>query len=92
MRGWLLWMLALLALPSWAAHGLGMGYEPKYPASFTHFDYVNPNAPKGGDLTLSAAGSFDKLNPFTLRGVPRWAWATAPTASCSPSTACSSIR
>ncbi|KQX87527.1 extracellular solute-binding protein [Variovorax sp. Root473] len=70
MRGWLLWMLALLALPSWAAHGLGMGYEPKYPASFTHFDYVNPSAPKGGDLTLSAAGGFDKLNPFTLRGVP----------------------
>ncbi|GAB3484035.1 ABC transporter substrate-binding protein [Polaromonas eurypsychrophila] len=47
-----------------------MGYQPKYPASFTHFDYVNPDAPKGGDLTLSASGSFDKLNPFTLRGRP----------------------
>lgn len=70
MRGWLLLILAFLALPAWAAHGLGMGYEPKYPASFTHFDYVNPDAPKGGELTLSASGSFDKLNPFTLRGRP----------------------
>lgn len=47
-----------------------MGYEPKYPASFKHFDYVNPDAPKGGHLTLSASGSFDKLNPFTLKGTP----------------------
>jgi microcin C transport system substrate-binding protein len=70
MRGWLFLILAFPALPAWAAHGLGMGYEPKYPASFTHFDYVNPDAPKGGDLTLSASGSFDKLNPFTLRGRP----------------------
>lgn len=54
----------------WAAHGLGMGYEPKYKAGFQHFDYVNPNAPKGGTLKLSASGSFDKLNPFTLRGRP----------------------
>ncbi|WP_256329002.1 extracellular solute-binding protein [Variovorax sp. YR634] len=59
-----------MALPSWAAHGLGMGYEPKYPASFKNFDYVNPDAPKGGELILSASGTFDKLNPFTLRGVP----------------------
>ena len=54
----------------WASHGLGMGYEPKYKAGFQHFDYVNPNAPKGGTLKLSASGSFDKLNPFTLRGRP----------------------
>jgi microcin C transport system substrate-binding protein len=47
---------------------MGMGYVPKYPANFQHFDYVNPDAPKGGQLTLSASGSFDKLNPFTLRG------------------------
>ena len=53
---------------SWAAHGLGMGYEPKYPPAFAHFDYVNPDAPKGGSLVLSASGSFDKLNPFTLKG------------------------
>jgi microcin C transport system substrate-binding protein len=64
-------MLAWLSvLPSWAAHGLGMGYEPKYKADFQHFDYVNPNAPKGGTLVLSANGNFDKLNPFTLKGRP----------------------
>lgn len=57
------------AQPSWAAHGLGMGYEPKYKANFQHFDYVNPNAPKGGTLVLQGNGSsFDKLNPFTVKG------------------------
>lgn len=57
------------AQPSWAAHGLGMGYEPKYKADFPHFDYVNPNAPKGGTLVLQGHGSsFDKLNPFTVKG------------------------
>ncbi|KQP06379.1 extracellular solute-binding protein [Pseudorhodoferax sp. Leaf265] len=61
---------ALLALPVGAASALGMGYTPKYAATFSHFDYVNPNAPKGGELVLSAAGGFDKLNPFTLRGTP----------------------
>ena len=65
-------LMALLflvcAAPVWAVHGMGMGYEPKYPAGFQHFDYVRPDAPKGGRLKLSANGSFDKLNPFTLRG------------------------
>src|SRR5690606_3055825 len=44
----------------------------KYPPGFTHFDYVNPAAPKGGDLYLANPGrstSFDKFNPFSLRGV-----------------------
>ncbi|WP_298926447.1 extracellular solute-binding protein [uncultured Ramlibacter sp.] len=68
MRGLLILLACVLAMPSWAAHGLGMGYAPKYPAGFTHFDYVNPDAPKGGRLVLSASGSFDKLNPFTLKG------------------------
>ncbi len=52
-----------------AAPSQAMGYTPKYPASFTHFDYVNPQAPKGGNLILSAYGSFDTLNPFTLKGI-----------------------
>ena len=45
---------------------------PKYPADFHHFDYVNPNAPKGGVLRLSNPDrrtSFDKFNPFTIKGV-----------------------
>src|SRR5690606_26492240 len=37
---------------------------------FPHFDYVNPHAPKGGRLRLSAQGSFDSLNPLIIRGTP----------------------
>ncbi|MGY8997634.1 MAG: extracellular solute-binding protein, partial [Alphaproteobacteria bacterium] len=40
----------------------------KYPADFPHFDYVNPDAPKGGDVKLWSFGGFDSLNPFTLKG------------------------
>lgn len=47
----------------------GMGYKPKYPPDFTHFDYVNPDAPKGGTLNLSAEGTFETLNPFLLKGL-----------------------
>jgi len=43
--------------------------EPKYKDGFSHFDYVNPNAPKGGELKLAALFSFDSLNPFILKGV-----------------------
>ena len=55
-----------------AAHAVAQFGAPKYPAGFTHFDYVNPEAPKGGTLTLSDTtnSSFDKLNPFTLKGKP----------------------
>jgi microcin C transport system substrate-binding protein len=42
--------------------------EPKYPANFNHFDYVNPDAPKGGTVHLSGIGSYDSFNPFALRG------------------------
>lgn len=44
--------------------------EPKYVASFSHFDYVNPEAPKGGTLTLAAIGTFDNFNRYALRGNP----------------------
>lgn len=53
---------------TYAHHGIALGYTPKYPATFTHFDYVNPDAPKGGRLTLPALGSFDSINPFTIKG------------------------
>ena len=42
----------------------------KYAADFTHFDYVNPDAPKGGSLRLHAIGSFDSLNPYIIKGKP----------------------
>lgn len=59
---------SLAASPTHAAPSLALGYTPKYPAQFRHFDYVNPAAPKGGGITLAIQGSFDKLNPFTLKG------------------------
>ena len=55
-----------------AAQGISQYGKPKYADGFAHFDYVNPNAPRGGTLTLPNPGqrtSFDKFNPFTLRGV-----------------------
>ena len=44
--------------------------ELKYPKGFSHFDYVNPEAPKGGSLKLSVVSNgFDSFNPFVIRGV-----------------------
>ena len=42
----------------------------KYVAEFPHFDYVNPNAPKGGKITLNGFGHFDSFNPFIIKGRP----------------------
>jgi len=50
-------------------HGLSKYGELKYSAGFMHFDYVNPNAFKGGRIKLAATGTFDKLNPFSLKGI-----------------------
>jgi microcin C transport system substrate-binding protein len=49
-------------------HALSLIGTPKYPADFSHFDYVNPDAPKGGRVRLSAVGSFDSLNPVFFKG------------------------
>lgn len=51
-----------------AAHGMAIDGNLKYPADFTRFDYVSAHAVKGGNLTLHAIGSFDKMNPYTLKG------------------------
>lgn len=51
-----------------AASAVALGYTPKYPTDYTHFEYVNPRAPKGGTFVLPAIGSFDRLNPFLLKG------------------------
>jgi len=61
------------AAPVWGAHAVAQFGAPKYPAGFDHFDYVDPHARRGGTLSLSATSqnsSFDKLNPFTLKGKP----------------------
>jgi microcin C transport system substrate-binding protein len=55
-----------------AGQGIAQYGKPKYLDGFAHFDYVNPNAPRGGTLVLPNPGqrtSFDKFNPFTLRGI-----------------------
>ena len=66
--------LPALTLPAAAqeattSHAIILHGEPKYPADFRHFDYANPDAPKGGEVILAAIGTFDSLNPFILRGV-----------------------
>jgi microcin C transport system substrate-binding protein len=56
-----------------AAHAVAQFGEPKYPADFTHFEYVNPAAPKGGQIRfaiISQNSGFDKFNPFSLKGKP----------------------
>ncbi|MGI9499295.1 MAG: ABC transporter substrate-binding protein, partial [Geminicoccaceae bacterium] len=52
------------------SHGIAMYDDLKYSPDVGHFDYVNPDAPKGGTLRLSASGSFDSFNPFILKGTP----------------------
>ena len=52
-----------------ATYGLSLFGDLKYGPDFAHFDYVEPNAPKGGTLHLATVGTFSTLNPFTLKGV-----------------------
>ena len=49
-------------------HGVAMHGNVKYEPNFTHFDYVNPDAPKGGVLKQSTFGGFDTFNPFSIKG------------------------
>ncbi len=49
-------------------HALSMYGDFKYPEKFTHFQYTNPNAPKGGVFKQASIGSFDSLNPFIVKG------------------------
>ncbi len=52
-----------------AVHAMSLHGDVKYGADFSHFDYTNPDAPKGGTLRMHAVGTFDTLNPFILKGV-----------------------
>ena len=69
-------LCALVASPlarageSYSGHAMTMyDTEPaKYGENFTHFDYVNPNAPKGGQIRLGAMGTFDSFNTFIAKG------------------------
>lgn len=61
--------VAAVAAVAEPRHGLSSFGDLKYPPDFPHFDYVNPDAPKGGEVRLRDIGSFDNLNPFILKGI-----------------------
>jgi microcin C transport system substrate-binding protein len=64
-------LLPCVAFPSQRVapvHAIAMHGKPKYGPDFEHFDYVNPDAPKGGALRLAASGTFDSFNPFIPKG------------------------
>ncbi len=58
------------ALAAAGSNGLSLFGELKYGPEFKNFDYVNPNAPKGGTMKFAAIGTYDTLNPFVVKGVP----------------------
>lgn len=65
-------LLLSCPLPAFASdgvHAIAMHGAPKYAADFTHFDYVNPDAPKGGTFKMSGAETFDTFNPFIPKGI-----------------------
>ncbi|MGR3760576.1 extracellular solute-binding protein [Roseobacteraceae bacterium NS-SX3] len=72
-------MAAALALPGRAqeaaaqegvtkSYGYSYFGNLDYPADFAHFSYVNPQAPKGGEISVAASGTFDSLNPYSRKG------------------------
>jgi microcin C transport system substrate-binding protein len=75
MRYLILPLLALFSLPAAAQEvtkspGIAMHGSVRYAPDFTHLDYTNPDAPKGGTLRLHDVGTFDSLNPFVVKGSP----------------------
>ncbi len=62
-------------------HGIAFFHDLKYPADYTHLDYLNPNAPKGGELVLPTQSAFNTLAPMSTRGVgaPQGFWFTSDT-------------
>ncbi len=67
----LLFLLLFCASDAWAAHAYSQFGDVKYPAGYKHFEWVNPDAPKGGEIELVPPlriTNFDKYNPFTLKG------------------------
>jgi len=61
-------LLSLPAIAQTAKSGIALHGDPKYGPDFQHFDYVNPDAPKGGELHMEGIGTFSTLNPYTLLG------------------------
>ena len=59
---------SIFTTSAFSAHGVSIDGKLKYPADFTRFDYASDQAVKGGMLTMHSLGSFDKMNPYTLKG------------------------
>ncbi|GKY86194.1 extracellular solute-binding protein [Sinisalibacter aestuarii] len=64
--------LAALAQDNVKSHAFSYFGTPKYAADFAHLDYVNPDAPKGGEIALWTMGTFDSFNPYSRKGVAAW--------------------
>jgi len=62
--------VAAVAAAAVGSYGLSLFGELQYPPGFKNFDYVNPNAPKGGMMKFAAIGTYDTLNPYIIKGVP----------------------
>src|SRR5256885_11222609 len=67
MRHWMIssLLLASACVPAWGSHAYALWGEPRYAEGFSHFDYVNAKAPKGGELRLVSnlrISTFDKYN------------------------------
>ncbi|MBT3603198.1 MAG: ABC transporter substrate-binding protein [Candidatus Latescibacteria bacterium] len=58
--------------PTHRSHAISMFGDVKYGPDFQHFEYANPNAPKGGTVRMAAQGTYDNLNSFVLKGVSAW--------------------
>ena len=68
---------ASAAEPEWRT-ATALGGEPRYPHGFAHFDYANPDAPKGGEARFGVEGGFDSTNVFLgTKGTPTGAVASA---------------
>lgn len=73
----LVWLIAAISFLAFSLqpamsepkHAIAMQGDPALPADYTHFDYANPDAPKGGNITYCVVGSFDNLNPFILKSL-----------------------
>ena len=76
--GAMVWVLHLISFQSHGqesektttSHAVTIQGQPKYGPDFKNFDYVNPNAPKGGNVALGLQGTFDSFNPYIVKGTP----------------------
>ena len=73
----------------WSSSAIAILAKPALPPDFPYFPYVNPDAPKGGDVTLATIGTYDSFNPFILRGTATYGmvspWVVLPGGSGSGS-------